>query len=194
MKPSVNSIQDIKGQVIELTWSYVIWWELSYKENRARFKEVLQTYPNYFEAVRRSMEQGFCVTAYRLFDMDGRVTSLLKLAQNLKNSDGVLAQQLTSRIDAHKTLLKKIQLIRQNVYGHRNEKLSPTDAYKKVKIKPTEMKTILLLVQETAAALAEAAGVQSKDSLLERFRHCESNAKDEAIHILQVLEGRNSTQ
>lgn len=188
MKPSSDSIQDIKGQVTELTWSYAIWWELSYVQNRTRFKAVLQAYPNFFEAVRLSMEQGFCVTTYRLFDKEARATSLIKLIQNLKKSDEMLAQQLGSRIDANKELLKKIQIIRQNVYGHRNEKLSPKDAYQKARLKPNEMKAILLLVQETAAALAEAAGTQSKDSSLDRFHHCESDAKDEATLILQALE------
>jgi len=61
MKPTEKDLEDLIGQIIELTWSYAIWWELANIKNREAYRKAMEAFPNYFRAVFHSMQQGICV-------------------------------------------------------------------------------------------------------------------------------------
>jgi hypothetical protein len=51
MKPTEQELEDLIGQITELTWSYAIWWELANIENREAYRKAMEAYPNYFDGV-----------------------------------------------------------------------------------------------------------------------------------------------
>src|SRR6266481_4745991 len=99
MKPTPQEIQDIVGQVTELTWSYAIWWELVNKKNRPKFETAFREYPNFFTAVAASMLQGICVIVRRLFDSRKDVLSVRNLVTNLQGTHPLIAAELIKQID-----------------------------------------------------------------------------------------------
>jgi len=115
MKPTGQQIQDIIGQVTELTWSYAIWWELVNKANRTAYKEAFEAFPNYFTATFCSMQQGIFVIIARLFDKRRDVVSLANLVTSLKSTDPHLARQLALEIDRNRSLIETCQKLRHRV-------------------------------------------------------------------------------
>lgn len=190
MKPTGQQIQDIIGQVTELTWSYAIWWELVNKTNRIDFSKAFEAFPNYFTATFCSMQQGMFVIVARLFDERQDVVSLINLVKNLRASDPHLAGQLTSEMNQNWSIIKKCQKLRHKVYGHRDLSSSPQKAFQDLPIKPKDLKTILKSIQSLTAALAEAEGKNSRVSVLDNFEHCEADAACEAKMILQYIAHR----
>src|SRR5260221_4130649 len=96
MKTYEEKIPETISDVIEFTWSYAIWWELVNKENFQRYSKAREAYPNFFQAMIGSFQQGLCVITHRLFDegKNNKIQSLPKLINHLKSSNSSLARQL----------------------------------------------------------------------------------------------------
>ena len=187
MQTKSEVIQDIIGQVVELTWCHSLWWAIVNKADRTHNQDVIVAYHNFFAASVFAFQQSFFVSANRLFDEDSRASSLRKLVTDLDSKNQALADKLKGRLQAEAAPLKKILLLRHNVYGHRSSSISPTDLFNKVGIKPNEMKAVLGLAQEITIALAVEAGVSTEDALVDKFKLCAENVCDETRRIIEAL-------
>lgn len=116
---------DIEGQVIELTWGYAVWWVVADKDNRPRFQQVFETYPNYFKATFTLFQSAFFVAAHRLFDHEKSSLSLRLLVQLLEASNPTRAAMLHNKLQANEPLLLKVLRLRHNVFGHRSHSKAP---------------------------------------------------------------------
>lgn len=187
MKPTEQEIEDILGQVTELTQSYAIWWELANKENRAAYKTAIEAYPNYFMAVFRSMQQSICIIVGRLFDNDNRTLSLRNLVKRLRSSSLAVAIQLDSEISLHDEAIRKCKTVRNKVYAHRDNSQNPEDLFKQVGVKPRDFNALVRVGQEIAAIFVDLSGFNSKSAVLKIFQDCESRAAEETRRALQRL-------
>jgi hypothetical protein len=188
MKPTEQELEDLIGQIIELTWNYAIWWELANKENRAAYSKAMEAYPNYFLAVFRSTQQGICVIVARLFDKDSRTLSLRNLVKRLAGSSPALAKQLDSEISSHAPAIEKCKTVRDKVYAHRDKSPQPEDLFKQVGVKPKDFKALIRVAQEIVATLVELHGSNSKSAVLDRFQHCERDVVEETKLIIRQLQ------
>jgi hypothetical protein len=187
MKPTAQQIQDIVGQVTELTWSYAIWWELVNKENRPKFKFALGEYPNFFSAVVATMLASVCVIVRRLFDSRTDVLSIPSLVNSLQATHPQRAAALRTQIDGHSALIQKFTLLRHKVYAHRDGTLDPAAAFNQAQIKPKELREVVHLIQEITGALCEVEGKNSKATMLDTFQHCERDAAEETGLLIQDI-------
>jgi len=188
MKPTGQEIQDIVGQVTELTWNYAIWWEIVNKTNRERYKDVFEAYPNFFTAVFCSMQQSILVIVARLFDERHDVLSLANLVTNLVSTDPGLSKKLNSEIAQNQNLIQTCRKLRHKVYGHRDSTLTPKQVFVQFPIKPKEFKVLLRCTHQVAAALAEVHGANKGVAVLDNFEHCENDAATELRLIIQRLQ------
>ena len=163
MKPTGQQIQDLVGQVTELTWSYAIWWELVDNKNRSKFEPAFKQYPNFFAATAFLMQQSICVIIRRLFDSRNDVLSIPKLVNELNATHPQVAIELKEKIDKHSGLVEKCTLLRHKVYAHRDGKLSPESTFKQVERK------------------------NSKAKMLDTFQHCERDAATETGLIIEDI-------
>jgi hypothetical protein len=187
MKPTGPELEDLIGQITELTWSYAIWWDLANKENRAAYSKAMEAYPNYFRAVFLSTQQGICVIVARLFDKDSRTLSLRNLVKRLAGSSSALAKQLHSEISSHDQAIEKCKTLRDKVYAHRDTSPQPGDLFKQVGVKPKDFKALVRGAQEIVATLVELHGSNSKSAVLDRFQHCERDVIEETRLIIGRL-------
>ena len=188
MEPTEPELEVLIGQIIELTWSYAIWWELANKENRAPFSKAMEAYPNFFNAVFHSTQQGICVIVARLFDKDSRTLSLWNLVKRLAVSSPALAKQLDSKISLHDAAIEKCKKLRNKVYAHRDMSPRSEDLFKQVGVKPKDFKALVCVAQEIVATLVEGHGSNSNSAVLDRFQHCERDAVDETKLIIGKLQ------
>ena len=192
MRTYEEKIRETISDVIAYTWSYAIWWELVKKENIQRYIKAAQTYPNFYQAIVGSFEQGICVTTHRLFDegKNKKILSLPKLVNQLKASNVSLAKRLQDLLDAEKENIKSVVLVRHGVYAHRNKSQCPQNVYSAAKITPRKIKSLVYLSQKIIVALAESAEIENKDFLTDNFNHCERDVQDETHLILQSIAAR----
>lgn len=187
MQHKLDLVQDSIGQVVELTWSYSLWWALVNKNDRTHNRSVIEAYPNYFRASVFALQQSFFISANRLFDEQPKSASLTKLVKDLSATNQVLYTALQRRLQAEEPTLQKILLLRHNVYGHRSKKISPGDAFKKAGIQPKEMKSVVGLAHEIVIELAVELGGLSRSVLEDKFKRCAEDVSDEARRIIDVL-------
>lgn len=180
-------IPDIVGQVIELTWSYSVWWALASRSSREKFEEVMSEYPNYFNASIVLFQMGFFVTAHRLFDYEKSSISLRSLIDSLASFNPTRAAALQKKLQEDEIRLQKVLRLRHNVHAHRSGSISPTDEYARVKFKPPDMKAVLQLAQELTIELAIELGHPNSIALADRFERCERDVRDETLMILTSL-------
>ena len=182
-----TSLLDIVGQVIELTWGYSVWWVIADKSNRPKLQQVLESYPNYFQATFTLFQTAFFVSAHRLFDYEKSSISLRSLVQSLETSNPARAAALKKRLRDNDDVLRKVLRLRHNVYGHRSKSVSPATEFARLGIKPKDMKTALQLAQEITVELALELGVRNSTLLADKFRRCEQDVRHEAFVILAAL-------
>ena len=187
MKPTGQQIQDLVGQVTELTWSYAIWWELVDNKNRSKFEPAFKQYPNFFAATAFLMQQSICVIIRRLFDSRNDVLSIPKLVNELNATHPQVAIELKEKIDKHSGLVEKCTLLRHKVYAHRDGKLSPESTFKQVEIKPKEFRQVVHLIHDLVATLSEVERKNSKAKMLDTFQHCERDAATETGLIIEDI-------
>lgn len=187
MKPTGKEIQDIVGQVTELTWSYAIWWELVNKANRPQFELAFGEYPNFFSAVIATTLQSVCVIVRRLFDSRTDVLSIPNLVNSLQVSHPQIAGALKRQIDGHSGLIQKCTLLRHKVYAHRDGTLDPAAAFNQAQIKPKELHEVVHLIHDITGTLCEVEGKNSKATTLDTFQHCQRDAADETGLLIQDI-------
>jgi hypothetical protein len=166
MTAASNSIREMVDEVIEFSCSYIVWRELMEPSN----VEVRSAHPDFLLTITNSMVRGFFVGAYQLFDWNGKTKSLLRLIEDLRSSNPVLAQHIESTVKAQRHVLDKIFSIRNNVYAHRNRTKRPESMFSAAGITPRMLKIIVDLAQKVVSMLAVAEGVAKKDEMDRKFR------------------------
>lgn len=188
----VENIYEMNGSVIELSRSYAILWVFWDKENNKKYSQVIKDHPDFFGAIADSLSLGFCVITYRLFQDVENVLSLPCLINYLSSIDQKLKDQLTSKIDAQRPLLKKYIIFRHKIYAHRDKSKRPWEVFgtqSKSRVK-SEMKVIVNLAQEIIGALAKAAGIEegNLNELIENLPRREEYAGINAVQVLEALD------
>lgn len=186
-RPVSDLIQDIVGQVIELTWCYSIWWVVADKSNRPKYQTVLMAYPNYFKATFELYQATFFVVAHRLFDHEKSSVSLRSLVQSMATSNPTLTAVLEKKLDGSADRLSKVLRVRHNVYGHRSKSISPQTEFARLGIKPNDMKALVQLAQEIIIELAVELGEPESGALADKFKRCEQDVRDETFMILEAI-------
>jgi len=179
-----KTIREMVSEVIEFTRTYAVWRELM-QPAKANVRGVHQ---DFLLTVTNALVLSFCVGTYQLFDRDTRTKSLIGLIEDIRPSDSVLAQKLTARITADKSVIERVSRLRNNVYAHRNKLQHPQDVFGAVKLTPRMMKALVQLAQEVVASLAVAVGTDTKKDLETEFRRHENYVLSDTREVLDALE------
>lgn len=179
--------QELVEQVIRLTQSYVIWWEICNSKNVKRYEEVQREHLDFFEPVAHILLwQGFFVICHQLFDQNPKSKHIQSRIDQIPRTNARLANEMRKKIKSY-DVLNKIKTIRHNISAHRDRNRSPQQVVKDVALIVNELKEVLYFVQDIVSSLVEALGGEKKSIVMQKISTCESSARNSAFQVLQAL-------
>lgn len=184
---SALMVREMVERVIELSRNHAIWWALVNKENFDRYNTTINRHEDFFAAIAQALFQSFTVITHQLFDDRKDVTSLVKLTQELATSNPTLRDKLMRDVNAHLRLLRKVRIIRSNIYAHRSKTMRPVDVFADENLTPTEMASIVQLSQRMVVALAVSAGMEDITDMTDELARREEYAVEDTRRILDAL-------
>lgn len=184
---SALMVREMVERVIELTRIHAIWWELVNKENFGRHSTAISRHDNFFAPTAQALFLSFTVVTHQLFEGRKKVISLVNLTRELETSNPTLQDTLMKDINAHRRLLRKVSIIRSNIYTHRSETLRPAKVFVEVDLAPNEMASIVHLSQRMVVALAVSAGIEDITDMTDELACSEEYAAEDTRRILDAL-------
>ena len=180
-------VGEMAERAIELTRIHAIWWELVNMENFDRYSTTIHLHEDFFAPTAHALFQSFTIITHQLFDDRKGVTSLVKLTQELATSNPTLRDKLMRDVNAHQRLLRKVRIIRSNIYAHRSKTMRPVDVFAEENLTPNEMASIVHLSQRMVVALAVSAGIEDITDMTDELARREEYAVEDTRRILDAL-------
>lgn len=194
MKTYENKLDEMIDVVVKLTWNYTIFSALFKKKNadrEARECEAREAHPQFFLTMYDTLLCSFCVATHLLFykDKKGKATSLCNLIRDIEMAKPEFAKQLNEKIYAKRNLIKKIRIIRNQVYAHRSEAETPQEVFTKARVQLDIMKEIADLTRLIICELGEEAGGNRRENveLLKLNRETLQFIEDDAGRIMNAF-------
>lgn len=185
MKTCTDELKEMVDVVVKLTWTYTIFGTLFKKQDAE--SEVRRAHPEFFLTMHDTLLCSFCLAVEILFEKKEKATSLWSL---IRKSKPKLFKELTGRIHAHTSSIKKIEAIRHQVCAHRWQAKSPQEVFAEVQLPFNTMTEITTLARSLILELAEEADEIIR-SELERQQLSESTLSclaEDARKVLQALQ------
>jgi hypothetical protein len=123
-----------------------IWWVYKEKNSRTRFVDVLNDYPLYFQTSLHAHFVAMIISLYRLYEIRKDTMNLPQLVRLLKKHRTLSTQEIKSMeadINSMKPLRLKVSILRNNMVGHRSNKLDDDDIWKKASVTPNQFKKLI---------------------------------------------------
>ena len=179
-------VQELINEVTQLSRCYAIWWQLANKANRTRYGKVItEDYWDFFSTIAEAQEEVFHVLIYQLFETKN--LSIRTLIKELSKSNPTASRKLAASLDDNKLLLEKVFTIRCNVHAHRSIKEAPEAVYARVKLKPNEIKKLVVLAGDLVSSIAEAKGFGDKEDVQNEITRREQLARQSTEKLLETL-------
>ena len=141
-------IDDIRHAATVAELNYEIWW--TYKEKRADIVNILDTYEMFFQTSIHAHFVALLVALYRIYEkrIDTiNIKELLKLLDKTKSLSPEQKREVENILTEANILWIKISILRNEAFGHRSNKNSVSDAFKKAGITYDEIKNLIDLTK-----------------------------------------------
>ena len=145
---------------------YGIWYVYKNEVDRPKYVDVMNRYYWFFAPSISAHFVAMLMALSTLYD-DGPINvSISKLLQEMRDAgkaDGVHLPEIKERLEKTDPIVKKIMLLRNNVFAHLSVKIDPFEAFEKANI---TMNNFRDLIYETAAILnqmGQASGYGTRD-------------------------------
>ncbi len=145
---------------------YGIWYVYKNEVDRPKYVDVMNGYYWFFAPSISAHFVAMLMALSTIYD-DGPVNvSISKLLQAMKGTgkvDGIRLKEIEERLKKTDSIVKKIMILRNNVFAHLSVKIDPFEAFKKADI---TMNNFRDLIYETAAILnqmGQASGYGTRD-------------------------------
>ncbi|MBI3615429.1 MAG: hypothetical protein HY211_02815 [Candidatus Omnitrophica bacterium] len=152
---------------------YGIWYVFKNEVDRPKYVDVMNKYPWFFPPSLSAHFVAMLMALSTIYDDGPNNVSLYRVLRELESADKVDGQQrqeIEQRVKDSESIVKKILMIRNNVFAHLSAKVDPFEAFKKANI---TMNNFRGLIYETAAILNQmglASGYGTRN-LVESSEH-----------------------
>lgn len=157
-----KDLDDIFTIIKDAHFSYEIWWILVSKEGRGKhFKEMLN-YKEFFQPTAFAHIISFTINLYKLFETRKDTLNFPRIIKNAKCLNIFDPKQIGKELKEAKDLWKKICVLRNKLFAHKNYHLNKNAIYKEAKIKPNNIKRLIELYLIIFNAMWKKVGGKSK--------------------------------
>jgi len=181
-----SNIAEFQHAIVVAELNYEIWWVYKEKDNRAKYLKVLNNYPLYFQTSLHAHFVAMIISLYRLYETRKDTMNLPQLIRLFKKHS-VLAndeiRNIQSNINSIRPLWRKVHILRNNMFGHRSNKLTDDAIWKKADVTPNQFKQI---IDDSKALLNRITRLWAKSSHVFNL-----SATDDTIRLLEDLKRLN---
>lgn len=182
-------VKELQHALIVAELNYEIWWVYKEKESRARFVDVLNGYPLFFQTSLHAHFVAMIVSLYRLYESRKDTINLPQLLALLKSKRAISIQEV-KRLEAEmipiKPLWVKVAVLRNKMFGHRSNALDSDRVWKEAAVTPKQFKQ---LIDESKRILNEIT------SLWNRSGHAFNlSATKDTVKLLKNLRSFNEKE
>ena len=161
-----DSLVELTDVMSSVSSSYAIWRELTDADNRLMYEDIKEEFRDFFSTIDHA-NLAVVVTGLSIFFEENGNTHNLKTVLLKKTKQGRLYERRVdgwlSEIESWAPMLKKIMILRSNVFAHRGGKNSAPGFFQRAQITPNEIGE---LVSKAEALLAEVARAIAWDKVV----------------------------
>lgn len=181
-----KNIRELRHAIEVAGLNYDIWWVYKEKNSRMRFVDVMNDYLLYFQTSIHAHFVAMIISLYRLYETREDTITLPQLVRLLKKNSTFSTQEIKSiesDIKRLNPLWQKVATLRNNMFGHRSNKLDSDDVWKKASVTPNQFKKLI----------DESKGILNRIThLWDRSSHAFNlSATHDAVQLLEDLKSLN---
>ena len=181
---ALKYIEELQNTAVAATFNYEIWWTYKEKESRAKYVNTMNTYTLFFQTSIHAHFVALLIALYRLYetrDDTFNIPGLLALLEKCNDFPFETLAELKQLYNEAKKLWIKVCILRNEAFGHRSKKYSITDAFKRAKVKPKELRE---LIEKTENIINKATYPLDRSSYLFNLK---TEAAEDTTRLLDDL-------
>lgn len=157
--PLDDRIRTAGQLVIRARIYYDLWYFYAEHENRQTIIETMREYSEFFRFDEYAHRFTFVVLMATLFDHDKKTISFPNLLRDIKK-DGTISSEDTAIIDSlintARPLVKKVAILRNKAYAHRNAEISVDEAHIQAGVTPNQFRELTEIALQIVNQLLKA--------------------------------------
>lgn len=138
-----NDLKDILLIVEDAHYSYEIWWILVSRDGRKRFFKQMLHYKEFFQATAYAHIALVIINLYKLFETRKDTLNFNKLIRETEKRGLFDPKQINNELKEARRLWKKIGILRNRLFAHKNYLLTKEAIYKEAEINPNQIKKLI---------------------------------------------------
>lgn len=138
-------IEELRQTVTVAGLNYEVWWTFKEKESRKKHVDTMNTYSMFFQTAIHAHFVALLVSLYTLYEKRKDTVNIPQLISMLEKYHPLPKETETKIKKLHERaapLWKKVAFLRNAAFGHRSNKLSVSEVFKNVGVKPDELKEL----------------------------------------------------
>ncbi|NOS73419.1 MAG: hypothetical protein HOP36_02520 [Methyloglobulus sp.] len=143
-------ISELRQTVSIANLHYEVWWVFKDKENGSKYIKTLNQYNLFFQTTIQAHFVATIISLYRVYETRKdtyNIQALINRLENTKFSREKLSE-LKALFTRSKPIWLKVNILRNKVFGHRNNKSTVSEAFEEADIKPSDLKELMELTKE----------------------------------------------
>ena len=141
------------------------WWIYENVPTRKKYLPAMNRYSEFFKFDSHAQEVAYTIYLCQVFDKRKNTLSVVNVIEEAKARNISKESIATAEEALHEAepILKKMSIIRNNLFAHRKDSLSFEDAFKKASIKPNQIRSLTELALDAVNSLRTSLGQESFD-------------------------------
>jgi hypothetical protein len=139
-------VDELRHTITVAGLNYEIWWLYKGKDSRLQHIDVMNRYPIFFSTSLHAHLLALLVLLYRLYETRSDTYNIPRFIELLR-ADSALAPEvldsLAARYGTAKPLWVKVNILRNNVFGHRSLALTVEQAFAEAGVAPNELRGLM---------------------------------------------------
>jgi len=180
-------LRELSHTALVASENYEIWWIYKNKEDRPKYIDVMSEYWGFFRASIPAHFIAMLMALSKIYENRNDTMNIyrfLYLIGNGKLIDDTVIKEVNESLEAKKSLIKKICILRSNYFAHISEKLNYDEVLKKANIKYKHFKELIELAQGLLSKISYA--YNKGDVLTTGF------AKEDTYRLMNTLLKKNT--
>ncbi len=148
--PVASYVEELRHTIQVAALNFDVWWAYKQRRDRARFVEVLNAYPLFFQTSIHAHFVALVVALYRVYETRPDTFNVHELMRRLESERGLSRRTLAPirrRVAAAKKQWIKVSVLRNKAFGHRANAYSVGDVFRQAQMKPNDLRRLLRRTQ-----------------------------------------------
>jgi AbiU2 len=152
-------ISDLQQTVIAAGLNYEVWWTYESEDTRPKYVDAMNGYTVFFQTSIHAHFIAQLVALYRLYETRKdtfNIPTLLRLLRAHSTFDQATLDRLDAMHAAAKPLWIKVNILRNNAFGHRSKARTVAEVFSEAAVSPNDLKALVHATMELLNVLTLA--------------------------------------